>query len=565
MVEQIDDAGVALGGMGMEGVRQQQWGTEVDAHVRIKRGVLKALGIVEFEQGCVVDHRAQRPQRIDGARHQVTRLVFNVQARDEDSGTAPERANIIGRMGCLIDGAMAVDRDIKARAREFKRDRAAKPACGAGHQDRGGDRQCHGRVKPISADRFSERVKCSASAPVEFEPMKAPTSLPPPEGDERAASEALVASIAQAIRAAGGSLPFDDYMRRALYTPGLGYYTGGAHKFGRWASDGSDFVTAPELSPLFARALATQLAQILAAAAPAIMEFGAGTGRLAADLLNALGPACTDYAIVEVSAVLRARQRDTLAAVAPDHAHKVRWLEALPDRFSGAVLGNEVLDAMPVQRVMRTAQGWDMLGVGLAPDAPLDTLIGVQRPCTAAELALITEWIPEAATLPLGYQTEMGIEAAAFARTLAQMLERGAVVMVDYGFPADEFYHAERRGGTLMCHRRHRAHDDPLWWPGCQDITAHVDFSSIALAWVQAGATLAGYTTQGRFLLNCGLLDQLSLQGEPGSLAYAQATAALLPLLNESEMGELFKVIACTRGLDEPLLGFAQGDRTRML
>lgn len=391
--------------------------------------------------------------------------------------------------------------------------------------------------------------------------MNPTDSLHAPEGDERAASEALVASIAHAVEAAGGFLPFDDYMRRALYTPGLGYYAGGAHKFGRWASDGSDFVTAPELSPLFARALAAQLAQILSLSAPAVMEFGAGSGRLAADLLNALGPACDAYSIVELSAGLRVRQHDYIAAHAPAHLHKVSWLDALPPHFEGAMLGNEVLDAMPVQVVVRDTSSWSVRGVTIDAGA----LAWASRPCTADEAALIAEWIPEAEALPVGYQTELGIEAAGFARTLADVLVRGAIVMLDYGFPADEFYHPERRMGTLMCHRRHRAHDDALWWPGCQDITAHVDFSSIALAWLQSGAALAGYTTQGRFLLNCGLLDQLSQQGEPGSLAYAQATAALLPLLNESEMGELFKVIACTRGIDAPLIGFAQGDRTRML
>ena len=390
----------------------------------------------------------------------------------------------------------------------------------------------------------------------------APQTLPEPDAPARAISDALTKRIRARIAASPeGRIGFDDFMRMALYEPELGYYAGDAHKFGRYDHDGSDFITAPELSPLFAQACAQQVAEVLRQSAPALLEFGAGSGRLAADLLNALGDACASYAIVELSASLRARQRALIEREAPAHAHKVQWLDALPARFDGGVIGNEVLDAMPVRLIERVDGAWVERCVAEADGR----FVWTRRTLDAAALAALAECIPEAHALPNGYVTEWPVEAAAFAATVARMLGRGGALFIDYGFPAAEFYHPHRAAGTLMCHVRHRAHDDPFWHPGLQDITAHVDFSSIAHAAVDAGAEFAGYTTQARFLMNCGIVELLGQAGAPGSLPYAQATSAMLKLLAESEMGELFKVIGFARGLDTPWLGFARGDKGHTL
>lgn len=386
-------------------------------------------------------------------------------------------------------------------------------------------------------------------------------SLPEPDAPARELSAALAERIRMRIAAAGGSIGFDDFMRMALYEPELGYYAGEAHKFGQYAHDGSDFVTAPELSPLFGQACAHQIAEVLRQSAPAVLEFGAGSGRLAVDLLNALGDECQSYAIVELSASLRARQRALVEREAPAHAHKLRWLDALPARFDGCVIGNEVLDAMPVRLIERAESTWVERCVAQADGQ----FAWTRRAFDAAALAALAERIPDADALPDGYATEWPVEAAAFAATVAHMLGRGGALFVDYGFPAAEFYHPHREAGSLMCHVRHRAHDDPFWYPGLQDITAHVDFSSVAHAAVDAGADLAGYTTQARFLMNCGIVESLAQTGAPGSLPYAQATSAMLKLLAESEMGELFKVIGFVRGLDAPWLGFARGDKGHTL
>ncbi len=398
------------------------------------------------------------------------------------------------------------------------------------------------------------------TGPVERLRGASATGLPEPDAAAREQSRALLDHIGRHIAAAGGLIGFDEFMRLALYAPQLGYYAGGAHQFGRSAADGSDFVTAPELSPLFGRALAHQVAQICAASAPAVMEFGAGSGRLAVDLLNALDEACASYAIVELSANLRESQRALIARDAGAHLHKVQWLDALPDRFSGCIVGNEVLDAMPV-RLIERADDWIERCVGWQDGGP----IWGQRALDASALAVAHARIPEPTALPRGYRTELPLDAVAFAATIAGLLERGGALFIDYGFPAAEFYHPQRAAGSLMCHTRHRAHDDPFWHPGLQDITAHVDFSAIAHAGVDAGAVLAGYTTQARFLMNCGIVDLLAGIDAPGTLPYAQATSAMLKLLAESEMGELFKVIAFARGLDLPWLGFARGDKGHTL
>ncbi|MBU6258076.1 MAG: SAM-dependent methyltransferase [Burkholderiales bacterium] len=371
--------------------------------------------------------------------------------------------------------------------------------------------------------------------------LSAPASLP--------ASARLAARIDAAIGAAGGWLPFDRYMAIALYEPGLGYYARphrvGARQFGRAPASGSDFVTAPELTPLYGRALARQVAQVLdAAQADGVTEFGAGSGALAAQLLEALGGRVRRYAIVEVSAALRAAQAERLAR----WADRVVWLDAWPDSITGAVVGNEVLDAMPVQLLHWDGAQWFERGVAAAPGGGW---CWADRP-TALRPPLEVDW-------PAGSVTEIHPQAVAWVRELARRLERGAALLIDYGFPESEYYLAQRSGGTLMCHRGHRADTDPLAEAGAKDITAHVDFTAIALAAQEAGMSVVGYTSQARFLVNCGLLDGLAG-------ADARAAAAVQMLLGEHEMGELFKVLALARGLPgfDPL-GFAAGDRTHRL
>ncbi|MFT7722912.1 MAG: SAM-dependent methyltransferase [Roseateles sp.] len=357
----------------------------------------------------------------------------------------------------------------------------------------------------------------------------------------------LAALIHAEIAAHGGWLPFDRFMNLALYAPGLGYYAGGRRKFGRMPDEGSDFVTAPEMSPLFGRALARQLAQAMAASGCRdVVEFGAGSGALAAQLiaeLDALGSGPARYRIVELSAELRGRQRERLAP----WAGRVEWLDALPDALEAVVVGNEVLDAMPVQLLAFDGQVWRERGIVSAGggfafvdrDSPL-------RP-------------PLAAGFVPGTVTEIHPQAEAFVATLARTLRRGAAFFIDYGFPEAEYYLPQRHGGTLMCHQGHRADPDPLAAVGDKDITAHVNFTGIALAGQDAGFTVLGYTSQAHFLLNCGIAGLL----EDASLA---GRAMAHRLLAEHEMGELFKVIGfAPEGGAFEALGFARGDRSHRL
>jgi SAM-dependent MidA family methyltransferase len=367
-------------------------------------------------------------------------------------------------------------------------------------------------------------------------------------------TSALLARVGQCLRAAGGWLPFDRFMALALYEPGLGYYANPSPKFGHLPQgrdgQGSDFVTAPELTPLFGQTLARQVAQALqSTGTDEVWEFGAGSGALAAQLLDALaalGQLPRRYTIVDLSGSLRERQQATLAA----HAERVHWVDALPDALQGVVLGNEVLDAMPVQLLVRTGGVWHERGVAL--DAA-GALVWADRP-TALRPPLPIEDDHD-------YLTEIHPQAEAFVRTLAERLQRGAAFFLDYGFPEGEYYHPQRHMGTLICHRAHRSDGDPLADLGTKDITAHVNFTGIALAAQDAGMDVLGYTSQGRFLINCGLLD---LARDAG----ARENAMMQKLVNEHEMGELFKVLAFAPAASsagwEPL-GFSSGDRTHRL
>jgi len=347
-------------------------------------------------------------------------------------------------------------------------------------------------------------------------------------------------------------------MHRALYEPDLGYYSGPLRKFGA----AGDFTTAPQLTPLFAACLARQVSQWFAQCEPVVVEFGAGSGELAAGLiesLHALGTPVRRYAIVEVSASLRERQRETLARLPAALSACVQWLDHLPERIDGVVLGNELLDAMPVRVFEYEGSTVSEVGVGLdgarrfalhtrAADAGLRDVVAALRPFF------------EGADR---YRSEVGLQAQAWVRTVGEVLERGAMLLLDYGFPAREYYHPQRAQGTLMAHHRHRAHPDVLAAPGLQDVTAHVDFSAVARAGAQAGLDVLGYTSQARFLINCGLLEMLTQGSADASrtVAGVRQLGAVQTLLSEAEMGELFKVIALGRGVPDETCGFARGDR----
>ncbi len=362
--------------------------------------------------------------------------------------------------------------------------------------------------------------------------------------DRRSVSAQLVERIGAAIDRADGWLPFSGFMAMALYEPGLGYYASGRRIVGRMPEGGSDFVTAPELSPLFAQALARQIRQGLdACGSDALWEFGAGSGALAAELLRTLGDRIGSYSIVELSAPLRERQR--LAIGDP----RVRWLDAWPDVLDGVVIGNEVLDAMPVDLLHFDGAAWLERGVARGRDADA-AFAWSDRPSDRRP--------PLAAGFGAGATTEIHPQATAFVASLAERMRRGLALFIDYGFPESEYYHPQRSGGTLMCHRAHRADTDPLSDVGDKDITAHIDFTGLALAAQDAGLDVAGYTSQARFLINCGIVELLAA-------AIPRQRADAQKLVNEHEMGELFKVIAFARGIEIEPLGFASGDRRHRL
>jgi SAM-dependent MidA family methyltransferase len=382
-------------------------------------------------------------------------------------------------------------------------------------------------------------------------------SLPPPSADALAHSAQLYSHLQREIDAAGGWISFARYMELALYAPGLGYYTAGSRKLGK----AGDFITAPELTPLFGHTLARQLQRLANEGLHQILEIGAGSGALAAAILeelDRLDALPEHYLILELSPELRARERDTLAARVPHLLERVAWLNQLPPSFSGIVIGNEVLDAMPVEIVRNHGGRIEQAGVRIGPDD--GRLQWDFHPADGELLAAA-----QALALPPAYTTEVGMVARAFIATLAQTLERGVLLFIDYGFPQHEYYHPQRAQGTLMCHYRHHAHDDPFYLPGLQDITAHVDFSAIALAACQQGLALAGYTTQAQFLINCGITE-LMLQTSPEDTArYLPLAAAANQLLSPAEMGELFKAIALVRAVNPTLLGFRSGERSATL
>ena len=380
-------------------------------------------------------------------------------------------------------------------------------------------------------------------------------TMPEPPPDAAESSRELAALIVDEIERAGGWIPFARYMELALYAPGLGYYSGGARKFGA----AGDFVTASELSPLFAEALAAQLEPVLAASAPRVLEAGAGSGALALGLLRELerrGALPERYEILELSGELRARQQETLAA-APQLAARVGWLDALPEQFSGAVVANELLDALPVNIVAWREDGIFERGVALADGG----FAWRERPAEGALLAVsqgLTFVQPP-------YVSEIALAARAWIAEWCRILRHGALLLIDYGFPQREYYHPQRAEGTLMCHYRHHAHGDPFWLPGLNDLTAHVDFTAAAEAGHDAGLEVLGYASQAQFLLNCGLARLLEARQADGAAAYAALASGVQKLISPAEMGELFKVLALGKEIGKPLAGFARGDRLHAL
>lgn len=389
-------------------------------------------------------------------------------------------------------------------------------------------------------------------------------SVPDPEAPAAAVSDALRRRIVEAVAAGGGRLAFDRYMAMALYEPGLGYYSAGATRFG---ADG-DFTTAPLMSPLFARTLAREVASILGASAgDSVLEFGAGTGVMAADLLAELAALdCLPerYLILEVSATLREEQARTLRRLVPELVSRVRWLERLPaEPIHGAVLANEVLDALPVKRFRITAGVPRELVVAAGADDRLQLDTAPAGP----ELLRAVAGIETAVGAPLaeGYTSEWCPGLSPWIASLADCLGRGAALLIDYGYPRPEYYHAERRAGTMMCHYRHRAHDDPFHWPGLQDITAFVDFTAVADAAVDAGLDLLGFTTQGHFLMGAGLpalIEETMATDPEAGIRLAQAAK---PLMFPDELGERFKVMALGRGIEASLAGFSLVDHRARL
>ena len=385
-------------------------------------------------------------------------------------------------------------------------------------------------------------------------PAPSPTSasLPQPSPEALAHSRRLAEQIREVIAKAGGWLPFSEYMELALYAPGLGYYSAGARKLG---ADG-DFTTAPEMSPLFGQVLARQVQQLFEQVPSIVLEVGAGSGALAASLLaelEKLGALPDQYWILELSADLRQRERDTLAERVPHLLERVAWLNQLPPSFSGVVLGNEVLDAMPVEVFRIGEAGVEQAGV----TGRGTNFEWAYRPANA----VLADQI-EMLGLEPGYRSEIAPTAAAFLASLGAIMDKAAALFIDYGFPQHEYYHPQR---TLVCHYRHRAHDDPFFLPGLQDITAHVDFSAMARAGHRAGLEVLGYANQAQFLINCGITDVLSSGDKDDTLRYLATASAAQKLLSPAEMGELFKVIAFGRGIEGPLLGFRSGDKTDTL
>jgi SAM-dependent MidA family methyltransferase len=383
--------------------------------------------------------------------------------------------------------------------------------------------------------------------------------------EEEAHSCAVAEAIGERVCAAGGWIPFEEFMALALYAPGLGYYSAGSVKLG----PGGDFVTAPEVSDLFSRCVARQCARVLGVGGGGeILELGAGTGRMAAVILESLaadGALPARYAILEVSADLAARQRERLGKLPREIAERVVWLERLPDRpVNGVILANEVLDALPCRRFVVRAGAIRELGVALDAVSGGSALVerdALPDAALASACEALLRELP--AELPDGYTSEICLRVAPWMAGVAECLGRGVMLLFDYGLPRAHYYHPQRTAGTLRCHFKQRVHDDPYVNVGVQDITAWVDFTRVAEAAVESGLEVSGFATQAAFLLAMGMESLLAEAAEP--VAHARLAGEARRLLLPGEMGEAFKVMALTREWDIPLQGFALQDLRQSL
>ena len=387
-------------------------------------------------------------------------------------------------------------------------------------------------------------------------------SLPVPDAASAAHSARVADYIRQRIIAAGGSISFAEYMQHALYAPGLGYYAAGTAKFGATG----DFVTAPEVSSVFGRVVARQCAEVFAEVEQAaVLELGAGSGKLAVDLLRALAELHAlpkRYAILEVSADLRERQERFLKSEIPEHLDRCIWVDGLPEEHRGIIIANEVLDALPVERFVRRADGVGQLCVSIEADE----FIFVERPAPeilANSVALVEEELGH--VLPIGFVSDISLGAPGWVADIAGALRHGVAFLIDYGVSRREYYAAERSAGWLRCHFRHHAHDDPLILPGIQDLTAWVDFSSVAGAAVEHGLEVAGYVTQAQFLLGGGLDREFENFSELPLDAQLKLSGQVKLLTLPQEMGENFKCLGLSRGMAFTPSAFGFADRTQRL
>ncbi len=389
--------------------------------------------------------------------------------------------------------------------------------------------------------------------------LKTESILPVPDQDALIQSEKLIERIKQALRKQGGVISFDEYMNMVLYESGLGYYSAGSRKFG---SEG-DFVTAPELSPIFSQCLANQCAEILnELGSGTILELGAGTGAMARDILLELEKQNSlpdNYLILEVSADLKQRQQDELKETIPHLLERVVWLDALPkEGISGVILANEVLDALPVKRFKKLATGFKEMKVGLG----VDQFVWVESDAEDKLLNSLKRIEDDLSTsFPENYISEINTQLEQWLNGLEEVLNKGVMLFIDYGYSAAEYYHPERMDGSLLCHYRHRVHADPFYYPGLQDITSSANFTAIAECADSIGLHVSGYTNQTYFLFGCGLEDLLADMNQLEIKAQTKIAQQVRVLTMPEEMGERFKVMALTKDYDNVLKGFALMDQ----
>jgi len=391
------------------------------------------------------------------------------------------------------------------------------------------------------------------------------SKLPQPTQEALQHSQRLQSYIVNKIHQSGGWIPFAHFMELALYAPGLGYYSASSTKFGYKG----DFVTAPEISVLFGKTIARQAMQLFRQIDRAsILEFGAGSGKLALDLLTELeqlDQSPPQYLILEMSGELQQRQRELFVTHAPHLLDRITWLNELPEQFSGLIIANEVLDAMPTHLIVWKKDDLFERGVGLDQQ----NFIWIDKPLISDELKTIANQLSTLIDRNepnfVSYLSEISLANRYFTRSLSKMLQSGLILLIDYGFGQREYYHPQRSMGTVMCHYRHYAHDDPFYLPGLQDITSHVDFSAITQVASCNNLQLLGYTNQAHFLINCGITELLTKVSVTDTAAYLPLSNQLQRLVSPAEMGELFKVIALGKHFDETPIGFTKGNLFHLL